>query len=160
MEYTLILIAVLILSPFILNLASNQKKETKRNLKLFYMLILASQVFLGFLNWENFQNTGRNGFELALIYPTSLLGLFFGLSLFQILLLMTNRSFNKLAVVLNFINSGLIFVAMIRLGNILGVQAASFASVGAVFLVLIGNIIGLLYINKDKNLLNKYLHIR
>lgn len=160
MEYIFILIAVVLLSPFILNLASNQKKETKRNLKLFYILLLAGQVFLGFLNWENFQKSGQSGYELAIDYPASFLGLFFGISLFQIILLILNKSFNGLVVVLNFINSALIFAGMIQLSNILGVQAAGFASIGAVFLVLIGNIIGLLYINKDKNLLNKYLHLR
>lgn len=160
MEYIFILIAVVLLSPFILNLASNQKKGTKRNLKLFYILLLAVQVFLGFLNWENFQKSGQSGYELAIDYPASFLGLFFGISLFQIILLILNKSFNGLVVVLNFINSALIFAGMIQLSNILGVQAAGFASIGAVFLVLIGNIIGLLYINKDKNLLNKYLHLR
>ncbi len=160
MEYTLILIAVLVISPFILGLASNQKKAAKLNLKYLFILILAGQVILGFLNWENFQNTGRSGYELAFMYPASLLGLFFGLSLLQIILLISNKSINKLVVVLNFINSGLIFVGMIRLSNILGVQAASFASIGAVFLVLIGNVTGLAFINKDKNLLKKYLHLR
>lgn len=45
---------------------------------------------------------------------------------------------------------------MIKLSNILGFQAVSFASIVAVFLVLLGNIIGLTFINKDKNLLKKY----
>lgn len=130
------------------------------NLKLFFILILASQVFLGFLNWENFQNSGMSGYELAIAYPASLLGLFFGLSLFQIILLVLNKSFNRLVVVLNFISSVLIFVGMIQTSNILGVQAVSFASIGAVFLVLMGNVVGLAFINKDKNLLKKYLHLR
>lgn len=40
--------------------------------------------------------------------------------------------------------------------NILGFQAVSFASAGAVFLVLTGNIVSLALINKNKNLLKKY----
>lgn len=97
---------------------------------------------------------------MAIAYPTSLLGLFFGLTLFQIILLLISKAFNRLVVILNFINSVLFFAAMIRVGNILGIQAVGFASIGAVFLVLSGNIIGLLYINTDKNLLKKYLHLR
>lgn len=156
MEYTLILIAVLILSPFILSFASNQKKAAKLNLKLFFILILASQIILGFLNWENFSSTGRSGFGLSFSYPISFLGLFFIVTLIQIVLLQIGKSFNTLIVVLNFINSILFFAAMIRLSNILGFQAVSFASIGAVFLVLTGNVTGLAFINKDKNLLAKY----
>jgi len=45
---------------------------------------------------------------------------------------------------------------MIRLSSFLGFQAVSLASIGTVFLVLIGNVLGLAFINKDKNLLKKY----
>lgn len=139
--YLIILVAVLITSPFVLKLASSQKKQTKRKLKFFLLFILSAQILLGFLNWEKF-SIGRNGFELALVYPNSFLGLFFIISITQIFLLMLNKSFNSLMVVLNFINSVLIFVGMIRLSGLLGFQAVSFASVGAVFLVLLGNIVG------------------
>ena len=155
MEYTLILIAVLVFSPFILSLAANQKKAAKLNLKYFFILILASQVILGFLNWENFTK-GRIGFELSLAYPDSLLGLFFIISALQILALLTYKSFITPTVILNFINTILVFTVMIRLSSILGFQAVRFASIGAVFLVLFGNIAGLSFINKDKNLLGKY----
>lgn len=154
----LIIVAILtlLLSPFILAIASNQNKEIKKNLKLAFIFILFAQVLLGFLNWEN-NSLGRSGFELSLTYPNSFLGLFFIMPLTQIILLLLNKSFNTLIVVLNFINSVLIFITMIRLSNILGFQAVSFASIGAVFLVLFGNVIGLNFINKDRNLLKKYI---
>ena len=41
---------------------------------------------------------------------------------------------------------------MIRVSAVLGFQAVSFASVGTVFLMLIGNVIALVFINKDKNI--------
>ncbi len=155
MSYLIIIVIVLITSPFILSLAQSQKKEVKRNLKLALLLILTMQLILGLLNWENF-TSGRSGFELSLFYPDSLLGLYFIVSTIQIVLLTINKSFNTFVVILNFINSVLIFIAMSRLSSILGFQAVSFASVAAVFLVLLGNIIALAYINKDKNLLKKY----
>ncbi|OGE33185.1 hypothetical protein A3C59_03650 [Candidatus Daviesbacteria bacterium RIFCSPHIGHO2_02_FULL_36_13] len=155
MPYLIIVVVVLIVSPFILKLAQSQKKEDKRTFRNLLLFILAMQIGLGVLNWENF-TAGRSGFELAFIYPSSLLGLFFITSISQIILLMVGKSFSTLVVILNFINSVLIFTGMIRLSNILGFQAVSFASIGSVFLVLLGNIIGLNFINKDKNLLKKY----
>ncbi|MBI2315028.1 hypothetical protein HYU93_03160 [Candidatus Daviesbacteria bacterium] len=154
--YILILAAVLAISPFILKLAASQKKETKRQLKFIFLFLLIAQVFLGFFNWENF-SIGRSGFNLSLTYPNSLLGSFFIVSFLQILFLtIMNKSFNTLVVVLNFINTILIFTGMVRLSSILGFQAVSFYSIVAVFLVLVGNVIGLACINKDKNLLKKY----
>ncbi|MDO8638237.1 MAG: hypothetical protein Q7R43_01585 [Candidatus Daviesbacteria bacterium] len=158
MSYLLIIVVVLITSPFILRLAQSQKKEIKRILKLVLLIIITTQIILGFLNWENF-TSGRNGFELSLTYPDSFLGLFFIISLLQIILLLLNKSFNASVVILNFVNTVLIFIAMIRLSNILGFQAVSFASIGVVFLVLVGNVIGLNFINKDKNLLKKYFRL-
>ena len=159
MPYLIIIVIVLITSPFILRFAQSQKKEVKRNLRLALLVILATQLSLGLLNWENF-TSGRSGFELLLIFPNSFLGLFFIISAIQIILLTINKSFNNLVVILNFLNSVLIFAGMIRLSNILGFQAVSFASVGAVFLTLIGNVIVLSYINKDKNLFKKYLYFK
>ncbi len=152
--YLIILFAVLVISPFVLKLASQQKKETKKQLKFAFLAILFAQILLGFLNWENF-TSGRSGFELSLAYSLSFLGLFFVICAAQIFLLF-DKSFNTLAVVLNFINSVIIFAGMIRLSDMLGFQAVSFASLGAVFLVLAGNVVGLTYINKNKNLLKKY----
>ena len=150
-----VLVVTILISPFVLILATKQDKKTKYNLRLSWIILLAFQLFLGFLNWENFK-VGRSGIELSLAYPNSLLGLFFVISTLQILLLLADKFFNTLVVILNFANTILIFTGMIRLSSILGYQAVSFASIGAVFLVLIGNIIGLAFINKDKNLLKKY----
>lgn len=157
MPYLIIIAVVLTISPFILRLAQSQKKEIKRNLKLTLLILLTAQLSLGLLNWENF-TSGRSGFELSLIFPSSLLGLFFVISIIQISLLILSKSFNALVVLLNFINTVLIFVSMIRLSSILGYQVVSFASIGTVFLVLFGNVIGVAFINKDKNLLKKYFH--
>lgn len=153
--YVVIIAAVLVISPFVLKLASSQKKETKQQLKFIFLGLLCTQIILGFFNWENF-NVGRSGFDLSITYPNSFLGLFFIISAIQIILLTINKSFNTLIVILNFINTILIFAGMIRLSGILGFQAVSLSSIGAVFLALLGNIIGLAYINKDKNLLKKY----
>lgn len=158
MDYTylIILVGVLIISPFVLKLSINQGEKTKQNLKYAFIFIILAQILLGFLNWETFKGMGRNGFELSITYPNSFLGLFFIVSIIQILLLLINKSFNTLVVVLNFLNTFLIFIGMIRLSNMLGYQVASLASIATVFLVLIGNVVGLVLINKDKNLLKKY----
>lgn len=158
-SYTFILAIVLILSPFVLALAVKQDKQFKQNLKYISLTILSSQLILGLLNWENLAS-GRSGYELSLTYPNSLLGLFFIISILQIFLLATNKLYNTAVVILNFINSVLIFVGLIRLSSLLGFQAVSFASIGAVFLVLIGNVVALVFANKDKKLLNKYPFLR
>lgn len=134
--YLIILAVVLILSPFVLKIASSQKKETKQQLKLAYLFILSAQIFLGFLGGVR-------------------VWLFLGITLIQILFVL-NRQFT-LAVILNFINTIVFFGSMIRLGQITGIQDSSFSSIATAFLVLIGNVIGLIFINKDKNLLKKYL---
>lgn len=158
----LIIVAILtiLLSPFVLKLASNQGKKTKQNLKYFFIFILLTQILLGFFNWETLKEVGRSGFDLSLAYPDSFLGVFFIISLLQITLLLLNKSFNTTVAVLNFINSVLIFAGMIRISNFLEFQAVSFASVGAVFLVLTGNVIALIFINKDKNIFKKYPFLR
>lgn len=153
--YIIILAAVLVISPFVLTLASSQGKKTKKQLKFIFLAILSAQILLGFLNWENF-SVGRSGLEFSLAYPDSLLGLFFIIALLQVIFLVIGKSLNTVVVVLNFINSFLIFMGMIRLSNLLGFQAVSFAAIGAVFLVLTGNVVGLAFINKDQNLLKKY----
>lgn len=155
MAYLFILAAVLLLSPFVLRLAASKDKKTKNRIKTYFLSTLVIEFILGFFNWENF-SVGRSGFELSFFYPVSLLGLFFALALVQIILLITGKYFNILVLVLNFISSILIFTAMIRLSNILGFQIASLPSIVAVFLVLSGNILGLVWINQDKNLLKKY----
>lgn len=153
--YVIILAAVLVISPFVLRLASSQKKETKQQLKFIFLFLLSAQILLGFLNWENFK-IGRSGFDLSLTYPDSFLGLFFLVSLFQILLLLFVKTAGILVVVLNFINTVVIFAGMIRVSSLLNYQAVSFPSISAVFLVLLGNVVGLAFINKDRNLLKNY----
>ncbi|MBI2338419.1 hypothetical protein HYU95_04515 [Candidatus Daviesbacteria bacterium] len=153
--YLIILAAVLLVSPFVLKIASSQKKESKKQLKFIFIFILSAQILLGFFNWENF-SVGRSGFELTLDYLQSFLGLFFIVTAVQIVLVLLKQKCHTLAVLLNFINTIIIFAGMIRLGQITGIQLVSFASIGAVFAVLIGNVIGLVFINRDKNLLKKY----
>lgn len=153
MPYLIIVVVLLLTTPFVLRLAQNQNKEVKRNLKNLFLFILGLQVSSGFLNWENFTD-GRSGFELSISYPDSWLGLFFVVSVIQILLLLTT-TFNTLVVILNFINSILIFVIMSRLSGMLGFQVFSLSSIGSTFLALTGSIVGLAFINKDKNLLKK-----
>lgn len=153
--YVIILTAVLVISPFVLRLAASQRKETKQQFKFVLLILLSAQFLLGFLNWENL-TSGRSGFELSSTYLNSYLILFFIVSLLQIFLLIISQSFNTLVVVLNFINTIIIFLGMIRLSNILGFQIVSFPSILAIFLVLISNVLFLAYVNKDKNILKKY----
>lgn len=157
MTYLIILAGVLILSPFIISLASSQNKKIKTKLRLIFLLLLSSQIILGFFNWEAFLKGTRTGFELALNYPTSFLWIFFIVSFIQIILLISGkRSADTLAVILNFANTILLFTGMIRVSNMTGIQAFSLASLTAIFAALIGNIVGLMFINKDKNLMAKY----
>lgn len=142
MEYFFILTAILIISPFIIRLASSQNKKTKDNLKVIFLSFLLLQLILSF--------------KIAFAYPQSFLGLFFVVTIVQIILLFLNRKFYTLAVILNFINTIIFFVGMIRLGQTTGVQDTSFTSIGTTFIVLIGNVVGLILTNKDKNLLKKY----
>lgn len=144
--YVIILVAVLVISPFVLKLASSQDKKNKQSLKSFFIFIILAQIILGFFG----------GVKLALNYPQSLLGLFFVICIVQMILLFLNQKFHTLAVILNFINTIIFFIGMIRLGQITGIQIASLASIGTAFAVLIGNVLGLILINRDKNLLKKY----
>jgi len=154
----LVLVAILtiLLSPFILKLASKQDQKAKQNLKYIFIAILSCQILLGFLNWVPVIGW-VNGFSLAIIYPVSFLWAFFAISLLQIILIVINvQKLNILIVTLNFINSVLIFVSLNLTSRILGFQIFSIPAVFCVFLVLFGNIVGLALINKDKNLLKKY----
>ncbi|MDO8573511.1 MAG: hypothetical protein Q7R77_02045 [Candidatus Daviesbacteria bacterium] len=135
--YVIILVAVLIISPFVLRLASKQGKDIKRNLRYLFILMLSAQIFLGFLSGLN-------------------LGIFLVITAAQIVLLILNRKFYTLVVILNFINTVVFFYSMIRLGQTTGIQDTSFTSIGTAFIVLIENVVGLILINKDKNLLKKY----
>lgn len=133
--YVIILAVVLLVSPFVLRFASNQRKETKQQLRFILLGLLFAQLILGFFAGVKF---------------------FLAISFIQILLLIIGKSFNTLVIVLNFVNSVVIFAEMINMSKQAGYQIFSLPAIGAVFLVLIGNILGLVLINRDKNLLNKY----
>ncbi|HLC87603.1 MAG TPA: hypothetical protein VJG66_00920 [Patescibacteria group bacterium] len=155
-SYLLVLAAVLILSPFALAAASKQDKKTKTKVRLVFLFFIISQLVLGFLNWENFES-GRSGISLAISYPGSLLWLFFVISAVQVLLVLLNTRFTTLyAAILNFVNTVVLFAGLLRLSSSLGFQVVSFASIGAVFLCLAGNVVSLILINRDKNIIKKY----
>lgn len=157
MEYTVIIIAVLLLSPFILKIATSQNKKTKYNLRIILLVLLGLQLLAGFLNWEVLKGFGRSGFELSLTFPSSYLWLFFAISFIQFLLLVIKKpALDITSVILNFINTAIFFAGMIMLSNLLGRQVVSFASISTIFAVLIGNVAGLMLINKDNNLFKKY----
>ena len=128
--YTLILIAVLIISPFALTLAEKQDKKTKSRLKYIFLFLLIAQIILASFNWQ-------------------MLLLFLAISLLQFFLLLKKPS--PAVVILNFINTFVLFITMARLSRPVG-NLANLAAIAAAFLVLIGNVTGLLLINKDKNL--------
>lgn len=153
MEYALILVVVLLISPFTLHLAASQKKKTKQSLRVLFLILLSLELILGFFNWETFKGSGKTGFELALGYTGSYLWLFFITALIQMMLLLLKKSIlDTITVVLNFINTILFFAAMIILSNLLGKQVVSLVSIGVIFAVLIGNVVGLILVNKDSNL--------
>lgn len=157
MLYAVIIFLTLLISPFILILASSQNKKAKEKIKTFYIVLIVLTCGSGFFNWETFRGTGRSGFELAVSYPRYFLWLFFVVLAMQLAFLASDkRRLHVAAVVLNFFNTFTIFYFMISLGNYLGKQSVSLASVAAVFLVLIGNVAGLVFINKDKNILAKF----
>ena len=153
LTYPIILLVVLILGPLILTLANKQDSRTKRNLKIGFFILLLLELTSGFFNWESFSGTGQSGFALTLDYPSSLLGLFFAIVLIQmILLFIPKRTAHLAAVVLNFINTAVFFVGVISVSGLIGKQVVSLWSIGVIFAVLIGNVVGLVWINKDNTL--------
>lgn len=153
LTYPIILLVVLILSPFVLTLANKQDSRTKRNLKIGFFILLLFELASGLFNWESFSGAGQSGFTLSFTYPTSLLGLFFAIALVQmILLLIPKRTAHLAAVVLNFINTVVFFVGVILVSGAIGKQIVSLWSIGVIFAVLIGNVVGLVWINKDNTL--------
>jgi len=155
--YLIILAGVLIISPFIIKIAAKQKKQIKTNLKNVCLAIIGLQLLSGFFNWESLAQTGRSGYQLSVEYPQSMLGLFFIISIVQIgLLSFLSQKGAFASLISNFVNSVLIFAGLIRLSGMVGSQLFSYASITAVFLVLIGNVVTLAYVNQDKNLLKKY----
>lgn len=154
LSYSIILLGTLICSPFVLKIAMRQDNQTKFRLKAIFLILLVAEILLDFSNWESFDPASRSGIALALAYPQSLLGIFFGLTLVQLLLLAT-ESYVHIAVLLNGINSVLIFVALRNVSQLMDKQIVSLASVAVVFLVLASNVVGLAFLHK-----NKKFHVR
>ena len=156
-SYLAILAAVLLISPFVIGLAMRQDKKTKQNLKSAFLAFLFLQLILGFFNWEAFSGVGRSGYDLATQYPGSFLWLFFLITSVQIiLLLIPKRVAYVSAVVLNFVNTVIFFASVILVSGLVGRQIVSYFNIAAVFVVLIGNVIGLAFLNEDKNLMAKF----
>lgn len=156
MAYFVILVLVALLSPLLISLASKQGKKHKNRLLHLCLLILTSQILLGFFNWETFEGPGRTGFGLARAFPNSLLWTFFAVSAIQIVFLLSGKySLKTTAVAINFGNSILFFLGLIKTSNIIGTQMFSIPTVTCAFLVLIGNVVGLILINNDRKLISK-----
>jgi len=128
--YTLVLVAVLLISPFAIMLAQKQDKKTKSRLKHIFLFLLLAQIILASASWQ-------------------ILLLFLAISLLQFFLLLKKPS--PAVVVLNFINTFVLFITMARLSRPIG-NLANLAAIAAAFLVLTGNVVGLLLINKEKRL--------
>lgn len=139
--YTLILIATLIISPFAIGLAQKQNKRTKSRLKNIFLLLLVAQITLGMLNWKT-------------------LSLFLIISLVQIFLLTRKTPAQTPVVLLNFINIFVFWAIMIRLGQRPISDPINLAGIAIAFIILIGNIVGLLLINREKGLRLKSLSRR
>jgi hypothetical protein len=156
-SYPIILVAVLILSPIVIKLAARQDRKTKGTLRKVFLSLLFLQLISGFFNWETFSGPGRTGLELSIEFPSSFLGLFFAVTTLQIIFLLIPRRVTDVgAVVLNFANTAVFFAGVILASRFVGEQIVSLFNVGAVFAVLIGNVVGLAYINQHKNILANY----
>lgn len=132
--YTLILIATLIISPLAVTLAQKQDKKTKSRLKNIFLLILISQLILGLPSWKA-------------------LSLFLIISLAQIFLLIRKTPPQAPVVLLNFINTFVFWATMIRLEQKPINNSPNLIGIAIAFIVLTGNLIGLLLINRDKRLM-------
>jgi len=152
--YLVILVGVLVLSPLAIVIAARTDKKTKRILRVCLLALFAVQIVSGLFNWESFSTVGRSGIALAITYPSSLLGLFFIISFVQAGLLLLLRKHWALVTVavLNFVNTVVFFVGGISLEKIQGLEVFSYFSLAAIFAVLIGNVVSLLLVNRDKNL--------
>lgn len=157
MELIIVLLMVLIVSPVILKIAAKQDKNTKNKLRFVFQVLLLGELASGLLNWENLAGDGRSGFEFAIAYPASYLWVFFVIALVQIILLIFEKPVaSAIAAALSFANTIMFFVGIILISGFVGRQVVGFANIAAIFLVLIGNVVGLVLANKDKNLLAKW----
>ncbi len=151
--YLIIIAGVLILSPLAILIAARTDKKTKGVLRVSLLALLTIQIASGFFNWESSSTIGRSGIALAADYPSSLLGLFFVIPLVQALLLLLRKHWaNVTTTVLNFVNTVVFFVGVISLEKIQGIEVFSYFALSAIFAVLIGNVVSLLLVNRDKNL--------
>lgn len=131
--YTLILLATAAISPLALILAQKQDQKTKSLLKSTFIFLLLSQIIFSLADWKA-------------------LAIFLAITLIQLVLLFKKPSTAPFVVLLNFINTGLFFLIMINTEKTLGPQPVNLAAIAAVFALLINNVIGLLFINREKHL--------
>ena len=151
--YLIIIIGILVFSPLAIIIAARTDKKTKRILRFSLLALLIIQIVSGFVNWESSSALGRSGIALAAAYPSSLLGLFFIISFVQAGLLLLREHWALVTItVLNFVNTVVFFIGVISLEKIRGIEVFSYFALGAVFAVLIGNVVSLLLVNRDKNL--------
>ena len=151
--YLIIIVGVLILSPFAIAAATRTDKKTKQILRFSLFVLLVIQIVTGFFNWESSATTNRSGIALAAAYPSSLLGLFFIIPFFQAGLLLLRKHWALVTtVVLNFVNTVVFFIGVVSLEKIRGIEVFSYFALGAIFAVLVGNVVALLLVNRDKNL--------
>jgi len=155
--YWIILPAVILVSILVLGWAARQDKKAKNRFRQIFLALVLGTLVSGFFNWETFTSYGRSGFALSWEYPQSLLFVFFFIALIQLVLLLLKRHLaDVVAVILSFANTVVFFASLMRLSSTLGSQPVSYANVAALFAVLIGNVIGLMLINKDKKLMAKF----
>ena len=153
----IILPAVILLGGLVLSWAARQDKKAKNRFRQIFLALILGSLISGFFNWETFTGYGRSGFALSWQYPQSLLFIFFFVALIGFILLLLRRNWaDVVAVVLSVANTVVFFASLMRLASTIGFQPFSYANVAALFAVLIGNVIGLMLINKDKNLLAKF----
>lgn len=155
--YWIILPALILLGGLVIGLAARQDKKAKDRFRQIFLALVLGTLVSGFFDWETFTGQGRSGFALSWQYLQSFLLIFFFVAFLQFVLLLLRRYFaDVIAIVLSVVNTVMFFVSLMRLAGTLGFQPFSYANVVALFAVLIGNVVGLMLVNKDKNLLAKF----
>jgi len=156
MDFIIVIAVVALVTPLALRIASKQDRDSKNKLRAILWVLLLGEFLSGLLDWETFDGAGRSGLKLALTYPSTFLWMFFVVAFVQIILLSFRRpTIYATVATLNFVNTIIVFIGMIMVSNIIGRQIVSPAGIAAIFLALIGNVVGLLLANKDKNLIAK-----
>lgn len=153
----LILPIIILVSPIVLTIAANQKKEIKQNIRRIFQISLLFVLSLSFLNWETMRGGDRNAIQLAKDFQNIYLWIFLIINLVQIIVLQkSSRREDLLASILNITNTFFFFAATITISNKLGKSIVSPAVITAAMMVLINNVLGLVLANKDPKLLEKY----